>query len=374
MSTFLCKIFLYRTSHLGLLRSPNVCSLRLFSSSGSDQEHSFTVSYLIDSLGLSPKEALSASKLVIFKTSEKPDNAIRFLEGYGFSKPQISTLVRRFPVILASNTDKTILPKLEFLKAKGISGPEMARMLSVFPGFLKCSLDKQIIPSFDFLRNLFGYEEKAVAAIKRYPNILGYSLKYAVHNIDILREHGVPDSNIVNLMHYQPRSFVVCSDRYRRVVEEVVEMGFDARQSNFVVAVFVSLAIGKTTWQNKVNAIKKWGLSDEEVSKIFLKNPWCMASSEDKITACMDFFVKEMGWSPSLIARSSKVLSLSLKKRTVPRCSVFRFLLSKGLVSDKVGLSALLLSTEDNFLKKFITPYQKKAPELLKLYNEKLSL
>ena len=373
MSRFLCKFIVYRTSHLGLLRNPNVCSLRWFSSGGSDQEHSFAVSYLIDSLGLSPNQALSASKRVTFETREKPDKVIKAFEDYGFSKSQISTLVRRYSEILSSN-EKTILPKMEFLKAKGISGPEMGKVLCFNPRILTTSLENTIIPSYDFYRNLFQSDEKVIAAVKRYPSILRGNYKYILPDIDILHEYGVPNSNITKLLLNQPRTFISNSSNFRRVVEKVAEMGFPASQFNFVLAVHVSLAISKSTWQSKVNSYKKWGLSEEDVLRAFRKYPMCMAFSEGKTTTCIDYIVNKLGWKPYIVVERPVILGLSLKKRIIPRCSVFQVLVSKGLVENKVNISALLLSSEQKFLEKYVMPYENEDLELLKLYKKQLSL
>lgn len=91
--------------------------------------------------------------------------------------------------------------------------------------------------------------------------------------------------------------------------------------------------------------------------------------------AVMDFYVNTMGWESSRIARRPKFVSLSLEKRIVPRCSVVQVLLSKGLIDKKhLGLATLLESTESSFLEKFVIRYNEQAPELLKLYQDKIGL
>ncbi|XP_024022607.1 transcription termination factor MTERF2, chloroplastic-like [Morus notabilis] len=381
MSKFLCKTFLFRchivrtsppTSILGFFRNPDIFHLRLFSSSSNQQ--SFTVSYLINSLGFSPETALSASKYVNFKTPEKPDKLINLFKKYGFTQIQLSNLVRRCPSIFSYDAEKNILPKLEFLQAKGMSGPEMAKRLSVFPTLLRCSLSNLIIPSYDFYRDLFQSDEKACHTVKRFPHILICLKKYVAPNVAILREHGVAKSDIAKMMHLWPKSFVTSPDSFREVVEKVVEMGFDASTLKFVVAVNIFLSMRKSTWESKVDAYKKWGWSEEEVSKAFQSYPWCMMVSEDKLMASMDIFINQMGWRPFHLAKFPTIFTVSLNKRVVPRCSVFQVLLSKGLVKKDANLNSLLMSSEKNFLQRFVAPYKENAPELLKLYKEKYDL
>ncbi|XP_024022606.1 transcription termination factor MTERF9, chloroplastic [Morus notabilis] len=382
MSQFLLKTILYgcrtvrtspKISHLGFLGDPNGIVLRWISSSSNQQ--SFTVSYLKNSLGLSSQAALSVSKYVKFDSPEKPDKVIKFFEDRGFTMTQISCLVRAFPRVFSYNTHENILPKLEFFESKGISGPEIAKMVSLFPTVLARSLHNQILPSYDYMRGLFQSEEKLIRAIKRCPDILRYNIeKNFSPKIDILREHGVPDSNIATLMLNWSKTFMVSRDSFRKTAQKVEDMGFDASKVKFVLAVVAFWTMDESKWQSKIKAYKKWGWSEDEILKAFKKSPWCMMVSEDKLMASMDFLINQMGWKPCLMAEYPVIFTVSLKKRIVPRCSVFQYLLSEGLVEKEVSIGTLLKVPEEKFLQKFIAPYVKKAPKLLKLYREKLDL
>ena len=367
-----------QTSYVGFVRNPNVCHLRLFSVSISDKEQSFVVSYLISSLGFSPKAALSASKRVKFHSPKKPDKTIEFFKGHGFTPKQISGIVRSYPQILVYDAEKIILPKLEFLASKGISGPEFAIRLSSYPALLRCSLAGQIMPAYEFFRNFFQSDEMMIRTVRRSPQILAYNIKTKVRdNINILRQHGLPDSKISTMIYVWSMVMDTSSVRFGEIVKEVAEMGFNSSKKEFILAVLaVRLKIVKSKWESKVNAYKKWGLSDEEVSKAFRKSPWCMLISENKITALMDFFVTELGLQPCNLVNRPIVLTLSLEKRIIPRVSFYQVLWSRGLVgvNKKVSLWTLLQISEKMFLQKFVTPYAEEAPELLKLYNETSAL
>ncbi|KAI6673120.1 hypothetical protein NL676_001026 [Syzygium grande] len=55
------------------------------------------------------------------------------------------------------------------------------------------------------------------------------------------------------------------------------------------------------------------------------------------------------------------------------KCSVFRVLLSKGLVHTH-SLAPSLIVPERRFLEEFVTRYLGEAPQLLDLYKEKMGL
>ena len=345
-------------------------------SSTTTNEQPFAVSYLIKTLGFSPEAALSASKYVHFETPEKADIVVSFFKNHGFSQTQITNLVRRLPSVLISDPDKTLLPKIDFFSSKGIPSPDLANLFSRNPALLKTSLEKQIIPSFDFLKNLLQSEAKTIQAMKRFTGMLNL-LKCNVEtlvapNINTLRENGVPESNIVTLLQYQTRAFLVNPVRFREIVEEVKEMGFNPSRLKFAVAVFALRAMSKSTWERKVDVYKKWGLSENDIFLAFGKHPWCMMASEEKIMRVMDLLVNKMGMDSSLFIKRPGLLSLSLEKRLIPRGFVFQGLLSKGLVKKDFNIYPLFECPERTFVQKYIMPHKGEASELLKLYKEKM--
>ena len=342
-------------------------------SSSSSKQHSFTVSHLVTSCGFSHQEALSTSKIVHFETPEKPDSIFTFFSGHGFSESQTSKIVRTQPQLLGFNPEKSLLPKLQFFYSIGATKSDVVRILVSTPAILKRSLENQIIPSFNFFKDFFQSEEMAIDAVKHFPRVLLFDLgTYVESNIKAMQEVEVPRSNIATLLRLQPRAFMVRPDKFKEILEEVKEMGFDPSKFKFVQAVHAMRAMSKSTWKRKIEVYKQWGWSEDEIRLAFSKSPCCMMLSEDKIMATMDFFFNKMGKKSSLIAPRPLLLSLSLEKRMIPRYSVVQFLLSKGLIDKDFSLTAVFQSTEKKFLQKFVNAYKEEAPQLLNLYQKKV--
>ncbi|TYI95852.1 hypothetical protein E1A91_D01G028100v1 [Gossypium mustelinum] len=342
-------------------------TLRFFSNTSN--QNSFTVSYLMNKCGFTPEFASFASKYVHFETPERPDSLFAFLENHGFSKTQILNLIKRRPRLLIYDTEKTLLPKLEFFYSIGFSRPELTKILTSYPAVLICSLKKQIIPSFNLLRNLFQSDDKAIKTIKRYGAIFVYEFeRNLIPNMNVLRGIGVPESNILMLLNHQPRPLLYDQVRLKEIVEEVKRMGFDSSTKKFIDVVIALSSMSKSTLEKKFDVYRRWGWSDQEIHEAFQRYPMCMAVSEDKIMAVMDFLVNKMGYSSTLVAKQSSILRQSLEKRIVPRALFARELLSQGLVTD-FKLSVLFHTSEKVFVDRFVN----KAPDLLKLYKEKLN-
>ncbi|XP_058209230.1 transcription termination factor MTERF9, chloroplastic-like [Rhododendron vialii] len=351
-------------------------SSSLASTDQTPNRHSFTVNYLINSCGFPLEKAITASKLLNFETPEKPDSVIAFFRNHGFTNTQASNIIRNAPQVIVYNPEKTLLPKLEFFKSKGFSSADVVKILSKTPDLLRKSLENQIIPVFYFLKDLIGSEERTLSAIKRFagrPLLVDLESRMAP-NVDILREVGVPDVKVAFLLTRQPRTFMTRCDRFRQIVEEVKGMDFNPLRFNFVVAVHAMNSLSKLAWEKKFEVYKKWGLSENEILVAFGKYPWFMTKSEDKITRVMDFLVNKMGLDYLLVVKYPLFLSLSFEKRIVPRCVVYRALQAKGLIKKPNISIKMLKSTEMWFVQKVVNLAKEEAPELLKLYEEKLAL
>ncbi|KAF9591446.1 hypothetical protein IFM89_004144 [Coptis chinensis] len=97
----------------------------------------------------------------------------------------------------------------------------------------------------------------------------------------------------------------------------------------------------------------------------------CMGISEKNIMSTMEFLVNKMGYDPLLISKTPVVLLYSLEKRTIPRLSVIRALISNGIVVEDYKLATLLHLFEKNFLRKYVTKFEGKVPELFSAYHGK---
>ncbi|KAI9075898.1 hypothetical protein K1719_042178 [Acacia pycnantha] len=333
---------------------------------------SFTVSYLIDTCGLSPEEAASASKYVRFESREKSDLVINFLKNLGFSKSQIIRFTREVPQLLRCDPEKTLLPKIEFFISRGVSSSDIPKLLCSCPNIMRRSLDKQLIPSFDFFRDLFQSDDKFLKSLTYFPGIILHTSTRIFPNIVLLREAGVPESNVIRLLLVYPRTLTINTSRFKMIVKELQEMDFDPLRSLFVMAVYALSSLSKSTWSKKANVYKKWGWSDEDIISAFRASPFCMKVSEDKIEAIMEILVDKLGCPPSTIPKYAVVLTLSIIKRIIPRASVFQVLLTKGLVK-KESLLSIFVCTERDFLKRFIRGHDDQGCKLLKYYQAKLS-
>ncbi|OMP07122.1 Mitochodrial transcription termination factor-related protein [Corchorus olitorius] len=319
------------------------------------------------------ESAKSVSKKVQLKNPTQPDSVLDLFKNHGFSQTQIRKIVETIPRLLLFNAEKTLLPKFQFFYSKEIPSSDLSVVLSSNPSVLRCNLDNRIIPNFNSFKDFTRRDDSEVfLAYKKCSNILACDFQSTIApNVALLRELGVPDSNIMTELFRHPRFFAQNYDKFRRTVKEVEKLGFNPLKYNFLSALQALMQISKSTWERKLNVFKEWGWSDEDFVIAFEKFPRCMMLSEHNIIKKMNFFVNTIGWKSSVIACSPLILGFSLGKRIIPRYSVLQVLLSKGFIKKQISVQFLIYS-EEEFLARFVTPYG--DLHLLKIYKENNSL
>ncbi|CAA7044206.1 unnamed protein product [Microthlaspi erraticum] len=333
---------------------------------------SFTIDYLVDSCGLSPEYAIAASRKLLLDSPERPNTVVKLLREHGFSTAQISSLVKKRPVLLLANAQSVLLPKLRFFLSIGVSKSLLARTLSSDPTILTRSLLNQLIPSYNFLKSVLYADDKIVAALRRTTWVfLEDHTKNLVPNINFMSETGVPEKCIQLLLTHFPEAVMQKNQDFRGIAKQAKEMGFDPKKSTFVLAIHALSGKGnKSIWDKCFQVYHhRWGWSEDDILCAFKKHPHCMMLSERKINRTMEFLVKEVNLAPRSIAQCPVVLFFSLEKRIIPRCSVIKVLAAKGMVKEDWSLTSLLVPVEKVFLEKLVIKYEEELPELMDVYR-----
>ncbi|KAL5709635.1 hypothetical protein ACHQM5_020300 [Ranunculus cassubicifolius] len=236
------------------------------------------------------------------------------------------------------------------------------------------SLEYTIIPCYDFLKTIVQTDDKIFTMLKRSTSILRTeNEKTLAPKIELLRDHGVSDSNIAKLLVSQPRVFTINMTRFSEIVALVKEMEFDPDQYAFLMAINVLASMSKSSLEAKSDAYGSWGWTEDDVRSAFRKSPNCMGLSKESIMTKMDYFVNKMGFAPSSVAKQPSVLKYSLERRIIPRCSVINVLVTSGLVKEAPTLCSFLTWPEKVFLK-YISRFEKEVTGLMNAYqNDKMN-
>ncbi|XP_061355360.1 transcription termination factor MTERF2, chloroplastic-like [Gastrolobium bilobum] len=369
-------------THLGSLRQHNALlsffnsfTSRASSDSESDRNHhkgdTFTISYLVNSCGLSSELAKELSKRVNLKNPDGPNDVLDLLKNYGFSKAQIAKLVEKHPSVLVAKVETTLLPKLKFFRSIGVSTSDMPKILIGNHSLLARSLEKCLIPRYEILRSVIRNDQKLVRVFANAPVRFTYGdiLNNLVPNIKVLRKCSVPQTSISLLMDHFLSAASAKHSKFVEAVKSVKEIGFNPLQTTFVIAVYVLVSMSKAAWESRFEVYERWGWNREMALAAFRKFPNFMKLSEETLAKKMSFLVKDMGWPSEDIAKDPVILGYSLEKRIIPRLSVIKILKSKCLLENDLHLSSFIRPTEEDFLNKFVINFQEDVPLLLDVYK-----
>ncbi|XP_061343254.1 uncharacterized protein LOC133289355 [Gastrolobium bilobum] len=367
-------------THLGSLLQHNAflsffVTSRTSSDCESDRNHhkgdTFTISYLINSCGLSPHLAKKLSKRVNLKNPDGPNVVLDLLRNYGFSKAQIAKLVEKHPLVLVARVQTTLLPKLKFFCSIGVSTRDMPKILIANYLLLARSLENCLIPRYETLRSVISDDQEVVRALKnsRINFIASDIMNDLIPNIKVLRQCSVPQASISLLMVNFPSAAYAKHSKFVEAVKTVKEIGCNPLQTTFVMAVQVILGMRKATWESRFEVYERWGWNREMTLGAFRKFPNFMKLSEETFSQKMSFLVKDMGCPSEDVADYPPVLAYSLEKRITPRFSVIKILKSKGLVESNLHFSSFMCPTEENFMKKFVINFREDEPLLLDVYK-----
>jgi mTERF domain-containing protein len=243
---------------------------------------SFSVSYLVDSLGLPKKVAESISKKVSFEDKGNPDSVLSLLRSHGFTDSQISSIITDYPQLLVADAEKSIGPKLQFLQSRGASRSELTHIVSTVPEILGKRGDKTISIYYDFVKEIIEADKSSKFEKLCHSLPEGSKQENKIRNVLVLRELGVPQRLLFPLLisDHQP----VCGkENFEESLKKVVEMGFDPTTSKFVKALRVVYRFRDKTIEAKVNVCKSLGFSVGDVWAMFKKCPSFLNFSENKI-------------------------------------------------------------------------------------------
>ncbi|CAA7029827.1 unnamed protein product [Microthlaspi erraticum] len=317
----------------------------------------FTVSYLVDSLGLTTKLAASISRKVCFEDKVNPDSVLSLFRSHGFTDSQISSIITDYPRLLIADAEKSLAPKLQFLQSRGASSSELTEIVSTVPKMLRMKDEKAISVYYDFVKEIVEADKSSKFETLCHSSLpQGSRQDNKIRNVMVLRELGVPQRLLFSLLisKFQP----VCGkEKFEDTVNKVVGMSFDPTNFKFVQALNVIYQMSDKTIQEKVNVykglgfdvievwemfkkwplfltfsvekisqtfetLKKFGLVEDEIVSVFKKFPQCISYSDQKIESSIQTFL-ELGFSrdefSQMVKRFPHCIGLSdesLKKKT----------------------------------------------------------
>ncbi|KAF6996567.1 hypothetical protein CFC21_012889 [Triticum aestivum] len=294
---------------------------------------SLTLHFLRNSCGLSEPAAAKVAARVHLRSTNRAHAVLALFRGLGLAGADLARVVAAAPEMLNYRADAILAPKLDFFRRDlGLTDDHIRKTILANPYRSLCySLERRLRPNYLLLRELLGTDQNARSAVKQsFELIHGNVRSDLLPKVKILRDHGATDAVIVKLVTTHPR-------------------------------------LSPVTWKRRIDNYLSLGWTEELVKLAFVRHPYCMSVSDDKVRRISHFFADKLGWSPEYVSASPMLISLSYEKRLLPRYRVLDILVSRGFIR-RIRISHLILG-EKKFMEKYVTGYQQTIPEVLEAYR-----
>ncbi|XP_074583656.1 uncharacterized protein LOC141839737 [Curcuma longa] len=325
--------------------------------------------YLVRSWGLSAAEASKVSKLSRVKSTQKADVVLNFLRSQGFEDSYIKKIVILYPNFIIYDVKNNLAPKLRSFVDMGFSKSDIIEIVASNPFILSCNLKRSILPKLEIWESLFGSRELLVKNIKKNRWCLRFSLeKRILPNLKFLREEcSISEDRVSRAARLHPGFVGQKPEALHALVDRADDLGMPRKSPMYLWTLYMLQTVSKEKVKAKRNLLISLGWSQTDFSEAFRKSPSFLCLSLDELRKKMHFYVKEVGYTPPLIAKNPSLLLYSLKKRVIPRFRVVEMLKSKSLWAVKCKFTSLLTFTDKKFVENFVIPYKEKVPEVVKI-------
>ncbi|KAM3410482.1 hypothetical protein ACQJBY_002597 [Aegilops geniculata] len=332
-----------------------------------------TVFYLESTCALSPAAAARAAdsiRLASPESTAQADAVLDLLRRYGFTDAEISTTVRKFPIVLVSDPVKTLQPKLDFLASVGINAPLLPRLVSLSPVVLHRSIQDHLAPLFGSLRELLGSNARVVTALRQMPFVVRCSPNSTVNLVlPALRDvHGLPPEDVSKLVAVHPGVIMQGPHRLAEIVQAVKDVGMEPGEPMFVNTFAIISKMKTPTLERKYALYQSLGFEKDNVALMLRRYPLMMAISEKKMKENVGFLVGKAGLSLEDIVAYPKMLVRSLESHC-RRCAVLALLRKEGKPEGNHRLPVVLATTMKRFLQVYVQPHQNEIPDVVRALN-----
>ncbi|KAL6845851.1 hypothetical protein ACP4OV_024426 [Aristida adscensionis] len=325
-------------------------------------------SYLVATCGLTQGQARKASKhLSRLATNDRPEAVRAFLTGdLGLSSADVASAVARCPRILCCNVGKALAPRVSKLRGMGLSADQIAVLAPLAPCIL---VSPACVSGLAFYMSFLGSFDRVRAAVGRCPGLLGLGLEDTVKlNAELLRQCGLTARGIAQLFALVPALFFSGQERIDAVLARADELGVPRASPMFRHAVFSAYGVRRENAAARMELLKSFGWSDQQVAMAVAKMPYLLNSSDDRLRRAMVFLTEEAGLEVEAIARGPAMLKFSIEGRLRPRLQVIKLLKEGGLLADELSFYGVACMGEDTFWKTFVLPHEQSVPAVVDAY------
>ncbi|XP_042422792.1 transcription termination factor MTERF4, chloroplastic-like isoform X1 [Zingiber officinale] len=330
----------------------------------------FMVEYLVNTCGFSADDASKVSKsLPRNKSTENPDVVLGFLRYQGFDGANLRKVISLRPRLLGCHVEKNLAPKFQIFRDMGLSESDVIDVVLLHPAIIDLNFQNTLLPRLKVWESLFGSKEILLNNLRRHGWFMTTNIENVVRpNMNFLQDEcGIPLEQLSFVLRRHPCFIVQNPESLRALVDRAEGIGIPRGSGMFLWILDVLHGVSREKFEAQVKLMNSFDFSNSDFVAAIKKYPWFLWLSTETLQRKMEFLVKDVGITPSNIAKQPVFLALSLEKRVIPRFHVLEILKSEGLWTSQDTLRTIFLSPGPKFMQKYVLPYKDKLPKLFEV-------
>ncbi|CAL9124101.1 unnamed protein product, partial [Musa acuminata var. zebrina] len=260
----------------------------------SDHKSNFTVVNSLQSCELSSEKSAKTAKCRTCHTKSSSSSlSVEFFKQSGWSDAQVMKLMQREPRLLRANVETILKPRMRSLQDMGFSDIEIVQLVSSCPNMLFL---RDIQPKINFWKSLLGSNERLLKACRRNMFLLASSFARKIElNISLLRECGISEQRIAQMVVAQPRFFCRRNKFINESIKRVEELGVSCDCKMFPHALLAVVTLSRSRFDATFATLMNFGWSQPDSLAAFRRYPVIWKYSKKNLSDKMTFLMKEAG-------------------------------------------------------------------------------
>ncbi|XP_057852666.2 uncharacterized protein LOC131062939 [Cryptomeria japonica] len=289
-----------------------------------------------------------APRLQNLRTLDSVEQFIHYLKKRGCTDVQIAKIMRNRPSIITVS-EKKLEPKIRLLEDFGFEGQTLTKLLTSNPNILSLSLEKSLLPKMMFLKSIFGTEDALVKAMLRAPQLIGCNLEKVLKpSLAFWEGFGLSRVELSKFLRLAP-SVLLRSSLTPAEAVLIDNIGLDKGSKMFKYVLIAVTVSRMETLEARIENLKFWGLSAEEIWRLFRVAPLVLNFSKETIGEKMNFVVNHLKEPANSVVKHPLLLQKSLERSVRPRFQVWQKI--ESTTAPGLSIFKVLEMTEERFIK-----------------------
>lgn len=299
----------------------------------------------------------------------------------GWSKKQVGELFKQHPDLLLECSGRITFGLIGLLLKFGATMSDMQTLFLQFPQIPVSKFVKNLHNSYIFLSEIDMAALDIGKIVRSYPALLGsIELKKVKSILSLLCCGKNRLCQMVNEDPFTLEAWVLGKrveplETQKRAVkilalktEFLISLGFEENSKDMEKAMKMLRGRG-VELQERFDCLVKNGLSREEAIKMVRISPQILNQTSDVIETKIRLFFDELGYRVSDLLTHPKIISYTIN-RVKLRLLMYKWLRGEGAVRPGLSLSTLLATSDEEFIRTYVTPHAR-GPEFWKSLNKK---